>query len=281
MMSPSAKPKVQDAESRDEVTKPKGHWPRGTRARAAAKAKAEAEVKGVSLARAITMFKEAGVENLTSYESLRRAYHEGTISGFIRGKNRIYFKIDSVLQLIGTATAKRDTATIDQALVAHYAASETNNPFTAMEERISPTLTKAMQVWNEYHAAKQHPFIVASQHAKKENEPTSEPSCKGCKRPFSTAQADHERINRDATGGRASLDIAEEHALREFQGIKCPECWMWRAHAPVLVMHERLRELGRSDEKIASPEPIPPTHAPIDGGTNADGERNTHRGPVT
>jgi hypothetical protein len=281
MMNPSAKSKVPDAESREKVLAAVEHLPRGPRARAA-QAKREAEMKGVSLARAIHMFKEAGVENLTSYESLRRAYHEKTIDGFIRGKNRIYFKMDSVLQLIGTATAKRDAATVDQALVAHYEASATNTPFTAMQERISPTLSKAMQVWNEYHAAKQHPFIVASQQAKqKETSPASEPSCKGCNRTFSTAQADHERVNRDVTGGRSSLDIAEEHALREFQGIKCPECWMWRPHAPVLVMHERLRELGRGNEKIATPAPIPPTHAPAGSGTNADGERNTHRGPAT
>ena len=293
MMSPSVKPKAPAAGSSDEASKPNEHRPIGTRARAAAKAKAEAERKE-SPSHGHPHVQRSRCRKPHQLRIFRASRLSRRNDCRIHSRQEPHLLRDKLCPAKSSATATANRTTADHRPNAPHPLPglRIQQPRSPPSKRESaPTLTKAIQVFNDYHLAMQNPLIAASergsraQKAAHENDdprqPPPEPSCKGCNRTFSTAQADHERINRDATSGRTSLDIAEEHALQEFQGIKCPECWMWRAHAPILVMRERLRELGRGDEKIATPEPIPSTHPPAGSGTNADGERNTHRGPAT
>lgn len=239
--------------------------------------------KGLSIERTLEMFRESGVEDLQSWSSLRRAFHDKKIAGFIHGKNRIYFNTTAVLEVLGAALSKKSGSTIDQELLIHYRESEMNNPFSAVEKRIAPTLSKAIQVFNDFNIAKQNPFIAASERARlahegkpdQENAKTAsaavvETPCSSCGRTLAAAREDHSRVSRAATGGREDLDLNEERALAKFQGARCAACWTWLAHAPIALMQQELHMFSTGKDPVGH-EPVSSTSADASGVTTADG----------
>lgn len=191
---------------------------------------------------------EAKIPGFTSRESLRRAFHAGKLPGYIKGKNRLFFKPEPVFELLGDVPVG-DGGSVDQALIRHYEANEFNTPISAVMAGLVGNLGKARQVFNDWMDTRNEPRVAARIEAKaradaKEKNPKIEeppdPKCASCGRSPEGAEEDDANINLAVTGHKESPNASEMLALAEFQDQKCTGCWKWLPSAPTAFMRERL-----------------------------------------
>lgn len=196
----------------------------------------------------LRLLQEAKLPGFTSRESLRRAFHAKKLPGYVKGKNRLFFKPEPVFELIGGVPVG-DGGSTDQALIRHYEANEFNTPITAMMAGIVPNLGKALQVFKDWIKMKNDPDVAARIEAKaradaakipKIEEPAAT-TCEVCGRSFERATQDDAGVNLAVTGHLESPNASEMLALAEFQDQKCTGCWKWLPSAPTTSMHARLR----------------------------------------
>jgi len=200
----------------------------------------------IPLEKVLYMFQHANVTGLMSRESLRRAFHTKKLPGFIKGKNRIFFERQPVLDMVGNMSVGSGL-TIDQALICHFEASEFNTPISAVAAGIT-NLAKARQVWRDWRETQKDPGVPerieakaraeASQVAK--DEQPIEMTCSTCYRTPERASSDDEAITLAVAGHKGSLSASELRALAGFQDHKCTGCWRWLPNAPTASMRELL-----------------------------------------
>lgn len=197
----------------------------------------------------LKLLQEAKVPDLASRTSLWRAFHSGRLPGYIKGKNRLFFKPEPVFELIGGTPAY--DVSVDQALIRHYEENEFSTPITAMMAGIAPNLGKARQVFNDWMDTRSDRRVAARIEAKEradaaaknppEVQPLPDPNCGSCGRLPEQADKDDASINLAVTGHVESPNASEMRALSEFQDQKCTGCWKWLPSAPTASMQARLR----------------------------------------
>jgi hypothetical protein len=195
----------------------------------------------------LRLLQEAKLPGFTSRESLRRAFHAGKLPGYVKGKNRLFFKPEPVFELIGGVPVG-DGGSVDQALIRHYESNEFNTPITAMMAGLVGNLGKAHQVFKDWIKMKNDPDVAARIEAKaraeaaktqKVEEPVAT-TCESCGRSPEQADKDDAGINLAVTGRAESPNASEMLALSEFQDQKCTGCWKWLPSAPTTSMREHL-----------------------------------------
>ncbi|HYX20680.1 MAG TPA: hypothetical protein VFA98_07525 [Thermoanaerobaculia bacterium] len=208
----------------------------------------EVPANAIPFEKALKLLQEAKVPDLASRTSLWRAFHAGRLPGYVKGKNRLFFKPEPLFELIGHTPAY--DISVDQALIRHFEASEFNTPITAMMAGIVGNLGKAHQVFKDWIKMKNDPDVAARIEAKaradaakipKVEEPPPSTTCDSCGRSPEQADKDDADVNFTVTGHSESPNASEMRALAEFRDQKCTGCWKWLPSAPTASMQARLR----------------------------------------